>query len=106
MMLAPTTDRTAASAALWMVFSSRSALEYRNFRASETWYCTLKSIAMMFSSRVSIETLSETERTWVVSTLVTVSIGLGALRWKPGGRIRENWPKRSTTPTWRASITV
>ncbi len=69
-------------------------------------YCTVKSMVMMFSSAVSMRTLSAIERTRVVSTLVTDSNGCGSLKWKPGPSVREYWPKRSTTPDWRASMMV
>ena len=97
MSLPPITPRTAASAAALMV-PSGSVSENRYLRESSTWYCTVKSIVMMFSSRVSMATLSVTERIRVASTLVTDSIGCGNFRWKPGGKVREYWPKRSTTP--------
>ena len=105
MSLLPITARTAASAAACVV-SSGSFSEYRYLRASSTWYCTVKSTARMFSSRVSRITLSVTERTRVASTLVTDSIGCGNLRWKPGDSVREYWPKRSTTPACRALTMV
>ena len=79
MSLPPITPRTAASAAAWMV-PSGSFSEKRYLRASSTWYCTVKSTAMMFSSRVSMVTLSLTERTRVASTLLIDSIGCGSLK--------------------------
>jgi len=58
----------------------------------------LKSIAMMFSSRVGIDTLSESSGPGSSRPLVTVSIAARPLRVKTGGSTRENWQKRSTTP--------
>ncbi len=105
MSLLPIAERTAASAAAPMV-PSGSFSENRYLRESSTWYCTVKSIVMMFSSLVSIATLSVTERIRVASTLVTDSIGCGSFRWKPGDKVREYSPKRSTTPAWRAPMMV
>jgi len=61
-------------------------------------YCTLSDTRTMFSSRVSTGTSLLKVLIWVALTLVTDSIGHGSLKFGPGCRMRENWPKRSTTP--------
>src|SRR6185312_2851041 len=60
----------------------------------------------MFSSLVNMRTSSDTCLTEVASTLMTRSTGAGHFRFRPLVITRLNWPKRSTTPIWRASITV
>ena len=69
---------------------------------------TLVGFLILVYRRATVRRVAVTT-SWLdlaVFALLTVSIGLGAFRWKPGGSTRENWPKRSTTPTCRASITV
>src|SRR6478736_7342574 len=100
--LLPITWRTALSAACFSVSSGWLA-ENRYLRASARVYCTLKSITTIFSSLVSMRTSSDTDCTLVASTVMTSSIGDGHFRFRPLFMMRLNWPKRSTTPIWRAS---
>jgi hypothetical protein len=46
------------------------------------------------------------ERTLVVSTTITFSIGRGQLKFRPEPITRVNLPKRSTTPRWLSSTRV
>ncbi|MNI58620.1 hypothetical protein D3C73_1137390 [compost metagenome] len=93
----PTSSRTALCAdcsSTWLA----STVPNRYCCGSSMRYWTFNETLTMFSSRVSTGTWIEKVLISVALTLVTDSIGQGNLKFGPGVRMRENWPKRSTTP--------